>query len=373
MGPRAARRRRGGAGVDRLLDEAGARAEAFAERHAGKVAELDGPGLREAMTRAGGDPGAARPRRQLRRAALRRRHRRPRARRAAAARAGARPRRSRRSCCSSSSSGPRSTTSAPRSCSPAEGLDFCRHHLRTQRRYRPHLLTEPEERVMTEKGVTGRSAWARLFSELTSAIEVESSDGEAERVARRRAEPPDVARPRGAPRRRRRRVTEALQPGLRTRAFIFNTLLHDKAVDDRLRDYPSWICRAATCPTRPPTSRCRRSSTRCAPATSCRSAGTGSRRGCSGIDRLADYDRSAAVTQEDEHDRLARGRATWCSTPTPRSRPSSGASWRRFFDEPGSTRRCRPTSAAARSAPTRVPGGAPLRAAQLDRRAAATC
>ena len=36
-------------------------------------------------------------------------------------------------------------------------------------------------------------------------------------------------------------VTEALEPGLRTRAFIFNTLLHDKAVDDRLRDYPHWL------------------------------------------------------------------------------------------------------------------------------------
>jgi oligoendopeptidase F len=36
-------------------------------------------------------------------------------------------------------------------------------------------------------------------------------------------------------------VTDALQPGLRTRAYIFNTLLHDKAVDDRLRTFPTWI------------------------------------------------------------------------------------------------------------------------------------
>ena len=32
-------------------------------------------------------------------------------------------------------------------------------------------------------------------------------------------------------------VTEALEPGLRTRAFIFNTLLQDKATKDRLRSY----------------------------------------------------------------------------------------------------------------------------------------
>ena len=36
-------------------------------------------------------------------------------------------------------------------------------------------------------------------------------------------------------------VTAALEPGLRTRAYVFNTLLQDKAVDDRLRSYPSWI------------------------------------------------------------------------------------------------------------------------------------
>ena len=36
-------------------------------------------------------------------------------------------------------------------------------------------------------------------------------------------------------------VTAALEPGLRTRAFVYNTLLLDKSVDDRLRNYPSWI------------------------------------------------------------------------------------------------------------------------------------
>jgi oligoendopeptidase F len=32
-----------------------------------------------------------------------------------------------------------------------------------------------------------------------------------------------------------------LAPGLRTRAFLFNTLLADKATDDRLRRYPHWL------------------------------------------------------------------------------------------------------------------------------------
>ena len=62
-----------------------------------------------------------------------------------------RARRSRRSCCSSSSSGRRSTTSAPTSCMAADGLDTARHFLRSARRYRPHLLSEPEEKILAEK------------------------------------------------------------------------------------------------------------------------------------------------------------------------------------------------------------------------------
>src|SRR5680860_603903 len=57
----------------------------------------------------------------------------------------------------------------------ADGLDFARHYLRMERRYRPHLLSEPEEKLLAEKGVTGASAWGRLFSEHVSAIEVDGA------------------------------------------------------------------------------------------------------------------------------------------------------------------------------------------------------
>jgi oligoendopeptidase F len=54
-----------------------------------------------------------------------------------------------------------------------QGLEFCRHYLRNVRRYRDHLLSEPEEKILAEKSLSGSSAWTRLFEELTSAIEVE--------------------------------------------------------------------------------------------------------------------------------------------------------------------------------------------------------
>jgi oligoendopeptidase F len=229
----------GSAGADRQLAEAQERADAFAAAHAGKVAELDGPGLAAAMGelaviselvgRAGSyaslrfstdtaDPanGALLQRVQeqgttiettllffdLEWAAL--------------------------------------PDEQAEELLAAEGLDHYRHHLRTARKYRPYLLSEPEEKVVTEKSITGRDAWTRLFSELTSSLEVDLP-GRPEPVAL------DVALSRlMSPDREERRstqeaVTAALEPGLRTRAYIFNTLLHDKAVEDRLRTFPTWL------------------------------------------------------------------------------------------------------------------------------------
>lgn len=229
----------GDAGADRLLDEAERRATAFAQQHAGNVAELDGPGLAAAMDElaqiadAVGRVGSY--------AALR---------------------------FSTDTADPANgallqrvqergtqieTTllffelewaalddDAAEALLGADGLDSARHHLRTMRRYRPHLLTEPEEKILAEKAVSGRDAWSRLFSEVTSAIKVDL-DGADEPVAL------DVALARLTnPDRETRahvaeRVSQALQPTLRVRGYIFNTLMSDKATDDRLRSYPTWI------------------------------------------------------------------------------------------------------------------------------------
>lgn len=229
----------GADGAERLIAEADERAARFAEQHAGKVAQLDGPGLAAAMAeletivdligRAGSyamlrfavdtaEPanGALLARVQeqgtqvetkllffeLEWAAL--------------------------------------DDDRVDELLAADGLETTRHHLRTLRRYRPHLLSEPEEKLLTEKSLTGRDAWTRLFSELTSAIRVDLPDADE-------PAPLDVALSRlMSPDRDLRRATaeavnQALEPGLRTRAYVFNTLLQDKAVDDRLRSYPSWI------------------------------------------------------------------------------------------------------------------------------------
>jgi oligoendopeptidase F len=120
---------------------------------------------------------------------------------------------------------------------PSE-MDPYRHHLLSARRYRDYLLTEPEEKIMTEKAVSGRSAWTRLFSELTSALEVDV-EGEKkpleEGLSLLSSPDRDVRRKAAAA------ITESFEPGLKTRAYLFNTILSDKAIDDRLRGYEHWL------------------------------------------------------------------------------------------------------------------------------------
>lgn len=117
-------------------------------------------------------------------------------------------------------------------------LERYSHYLAAERRYRPHLLSEAEETILVEKAQTGRSAWTRLFGDLISGIEV-TLDGEThglEEGLSRLVSPVREVRRAAA-----EAVTAGLAPGLRTRAFVFNTLLLDKAVDDRLRKYGHWL------------------------------------------------------------------------------------------------------------------------------------
>jgi oligoendopeptidase F len=118
-----------------------------------------------------------------------------------------------------------------------ESLSFCAHYLHSVRRYRPHLLTEPEEKILTEKSLVSHSSWTRLYGEQVAALRVALDDEELSlEVALSRLQSADREQRATAA----RAVSETLAPGLRTRAFIFNTLLHDKAVEDRLRSYPHW-------------------------------------------------------------------------------------------------------------------------------------
>lgn len=120
----------------------------------------------------------------------------------------------------------------------APELAAYRHHLASQRRYRPHVLSEAEEKILAEKRLTGAAAWTRLFEELSAAMVVRVGDEDLsfEQAMALLQQPDRVQRKAAA-----EGITSTLSDGLRTRAHIFNTLLVDKATDDRLRGYSSWM------------------------------------------------------------------------------------------------------------------------------------
>jgi oligoendopeptidase F len=210
----------------------------------------------------------------------------------------------------------------------AVDLEFCGHYLRTARRYRPHLLTEPEEKVMAEKSIASSSAWARLFGEQLSAIRV-SIDGAEQ--------PLDLALsallgPDAETRRRTAEaVTEALEPGLRTRAFIFNTLLYDKSVEDRLRKYPHWL-----------SARNLANEASDASVLALIHAVRGRydipqrwyrlKAQLLGVEKLRDYDRGATIATDEPLFSYGQARELVLDTYTAFS-PEAGAITRRFFDQ----------------------------------------
>ena len=114
-----------------------------------------------------------------------------------------------------------------------------RHYLESRRRFRPYLLTEGEERVAAEKALSGSLAWERLFSELLSSIRV-PIDGEEVSLdeARERLRTLTDKRDREMV---AEAITQALEPNIRLRALVLNTVASDRAIDDGLRGYPSWI------------------------------------------------------------------------------------------------------------------------------------
>jgi oligoendopeptidase F len=120
---------------------------------------------------------------------------------------------------------------------PAPGRTY-RHWLEVARRYRPYLLSEAEERILAEKAITSRHAWMRFFDEVHGAARYEY-DGEMlpqQTILVKLYDPDRNVRQRAAA-----SVTAGLKGMRRTTTYVFNNILADKASDDRLRGYPSWI------------------------------------------------------------------------------------------------------------------------------------
>jgi oligoendopeptidase F len=120
-----------------------------------------------------------------------------------------------------------------------EALSHYRHFLQSERRYKPHKLSEPEEKILDEKANTGSRAFMRLFDEVINNIRFKVRlDGrikyltEAETLALLYDPDRDI-RKAGA-----KGLTKGLKENAHVLTYIFNILVQDHASDDRFRSFP---------------------------------------------------------------------------------------------------------------------------------------
>ena len=115
-----------------------------------------------------------------------------------------------------------------------------RHVLEQKRLWKPHFLSEPEEKVLEQKSVTGRSAFVRLFDETVAGISFPFEHAGAQdrmslqQINARLYDPERNVRQAAAA-----GLTRGLQENAKLLTFIFNNLVLDHRADCDLRQFAS--------------------------------------------------------------------------------------------------------------------------------------
>jgi oligoendopeptidase F len=111
-----------------------------------------------------------------------------------------------------------------------------RHYLKSARRWGPHVLTQPEEQILAETEPIGASSWCALFDKVLGHQRFGDNGRTEAEVLSDLYSPVRAVRKKAAV-----DLTEGLKQVLHVLTHIFNTLLLDKAITDRLRRYPHWL------------------------------------------------------------------------------------------------------------------------------------
>lgn len=119
-----------------------------------------------------------------------------------------------------------------------EALNTYKHYLESSRRYKDHVLEEGQEKIMSAKSVTGRSAWVRFFDETLGAakFELDGKELSEQEVLSKLHESDRDLRVRA-----HASLTKKFKELSRQLTYVFNTILADKSTNDKLRKYESWI------------------------------------------------------------------------------------------------------------------------------------
>lgn len=117
-------------------------------------------------------------------------------------------------------------------------LEDYSHFLEHERKFKPHTLTEPEEKIMEEKANTGSRAFKRLFDEVINNITFEvKKDGKKKKLT----ETETLALLYDPDRKTRKAASDGLTAGLLENShvltYIFNTLVNEHYTNDRIRQY----------------------------------------------------------------------------------------------------------------------------------------
>ncbi len=115
-------------------------------------------------------------------------------------------------------------------------LNHYRHYLQNIRRYADHLLSKAEETLLIEIAPVGRGSWNNLFDKLLGFMKFGDSGRTEEEVLSDLYDPDREVRRQAAA-----ELTAGLSTQLHILTHIFNTILADKMIEDRLRAYPSWV------------------------------------------------------------------------------------------------------------------------------------
>lgn len=118
----------------------------------------------------------------------------------------------------------------------ADETEPYRHFLSNIRKYKDHLLSESRESLLLEIAPVGKGAWLTLFEKLMGHLEFGEERRSEEEVLSDLYDSSREVRKRAA-----KELTEGLQSQLHILTHIFNTILADKMIDDRMRNYSSWV------------------------------------------------------------------------------------------------------------------------------------
>jgi oligoendopeptidase F len=114
-----------------------------------------------------------------------------------------------------------------------------RHYIEQKRAWRPHYLSEPEEKILEEKGVTGRAAFVRLFDETVSSISFPFEHaGKTVQLSLQQINAKLYDADRSLRQASAAGLTKGLKANARLLSFIFNNLVLDHHSDCQLRRFP---------------------------------------------------------------------------------------------------------------------------------------